>query len=86
MPPLKMEGKSFRRRHDFRTPRLFVPVLLNLIAVPVIVFTRSATMFSFPISLSLSLSDRRGRTPSSRDSPRESVSHVYLKARGDRRL
>lgn len=49
-----MEGKSFRRRHDFRTPRLFVPVLLNLIAVPVIVFTRSATMFSFPISLSLS--------------------------------
>lgn len=60
------------------TTRLFV--LLNLIGVPVIVFTRSAT-----ISLSLSLCDRHGRTPSSRDSPRD-VSHVYLKARGDRRL
>lgn len=48
VPPLKIEqhrGKSFRHRHGFGTARLFVPVLFNLIDVPVIVFTRSGTMF-----------------------------------------
>lgn len=77
VPPLKIEqhrGKSFRRRHGYGTARLFVPVLFNLIDVPVIVFTRSGTMF---VSIAVVIAFKRKRGIGR--------SHVYLKAGNDHR-